>query len=118
MTNYIDRDNCYWCGVSTTGGAGQVEIANSDHVETEVEEIGDVGNQGDTVTAPDSRGGPQHVVVDETVDAADKYGRIDGQVGGEANYISGVDVYFSWLTSIFQSTSFFERPRKGNKFLS
>ena len=59
MTNYIDRDNCYWCGVTKTGGAGQVEIANSGHVETEVEEIGDGGNQGGNVTVAGSRGGSQ-----------------------------------------------------------
>ena len=52
------------------------------------------------------------------MDTADKYGRIDGRVGGEANDISGVDVYFSLMTAIIQPVSFFERVRKGNKFLS
>ena len=59
MTNYIDRDNCYWCGVAKTGGAGQVEIANLVHGETEVEEIDDGGSQGGVVTATVSRGGFQ-----------------------------------------------------------
>ena len=57
MTNYIGRDNCCWCGVVKSGGTGQVEVANSVHVESEVEEIGDGGNQGVTVSTVDSRGG-------------------------------------------------------------
>ena len=51
MTNYADRDSCYWCGVTKTGRAGQVEIANLVHGETEVEEIDDGGNQGGVVVA-------------------------------------------------------------------
>ena len=59
MTNYADHDSCYWCGVTKTGRAGQVEIANLVHGETEVEEIDDGGSQGGVVTGTVSRGGFQ-----------------------------------------------------------
>jgi hypothetical protein len=60
MTNYVDHDSCYLCGSVKSGRAGQVGITNLVHdTETEVEEVDDERNQGDTVTVTDSRGGSQ-----------------------------------------------------------
>ena len=60
MINYVDHDSCYLCGSGKTGRTGQVGITNLVHdTETEVEEVDDERNQGDTVTVTDSRGGSQ-----------------------------------------------------------
>ncbi len=58
MTNYAERETCYYCGEDRSGKGGQVEISNLVHgVETETEEVVDGGNQGGIVMATVPRGG-------------------------------------------------------------
>ena len=74
MTNYAERETCFYYGEGRAGKGGQVEISNHG-VETEEEEIVDGGNQGGIVMVVVPRGGgSQTRVSGRSVDVVDRYG--------------------------------------------